>query len=130
MKKYTSFILRIVVAIILIQTLRFKFLAHQDSVYIFEKVGMEPYGRIGIGVIELIAGILLLIPKTVWVGAVLTLGVIGGAIVMHLTILGIEVNNDGGLLFGTAILTFILSLLIAYIYRKDFPFLKLKFKKT
>ena len=102
----------VAIAVILIQTLRFKFTAHPDSVYIFETVGLEPYGRIGIGVLELIAGILLLIPKTVWAGAALTLGLIGGAIMMHLTQLGIEVKGDGGVLFYTAITTFILSAII------------------
>lgn len=124
MKKYLPLVLRIVVAIILIQTLRFKFSAHPDSVYIFEKVGLEPVGRIVIGILELIAGILLLIPRTVWIGATLTLGIIGGAIMMHLTQIGIEVKNDGGLLFLTAIVTFILSSIILYLYRSDIPFLK------
>ncbi|NMH89450.1 DoxX family protein [Flavivirga algicola] len=124
MKKYFTLALRIIVAVILIQTLRFKFTAHPDSVYIFSQIGLEPYGRIGIGVIELIAGILLLIPKTIWIGATLTLGVIGGAIFMHLARLGIEVNNDGGVLFITAIVTFILSAIILYIYKNDLPFIK------
>lgn len=121
MKKHIPLTLRIIVAVILIQTLRFKFTAHPDSVYIFETVGLEPIGRIGIGIIELIAGILLLIPKTVWAGATITIGVIGGAIMMHLTQLGIEVKNDGGVLFYTAIATFLLSLSILYMYRKDIP---------
>ncbi|APY09584.1 DoxX family protein [Winogradskyella sp. J14-2] len=116
-------VLRIAVAVILIQTLRFKFTAHPDSVYIFETVGLEPYGRIGVGLLELVAGILLLIPKTVWAGALLTLGLIGGAIVMHLTQLGIEVNGDGGVLFYTAIITFILSAIILYYFRKYIPIL-------
>jgi len=123
MKKHLPFILRVIVAIILVQTLRFKFTAHPDSVYIFETVGLEPLGRIGIGILELIAGVLLLIPKTVWVGATLTLGIIGGAIMMHLTQLGIEVQNDGGALFITAVVTFILSGIILYIYRKYIPFI-------
>ena len=116
-------VLRIAVAIILIQTLRFKFTAHPDSVYIFETLGLEPYGRIGIGILELIAGLLLLFPKTVWAGAVLTLGLIGGAIMMHLTKLGIEVRGDKGVLFYTAIITFILSAVILYYYRKSLPYL-------
>lgn len=120
-------ILRIVVAVILIQTLRFKFTAHPDSVYIFETVGLEPFGRIGIGVLELIAGILLLIPKTVWAGAALTLGLIGGAIMMHLTTLGIEVKGDGGVLFYTALLTFVLSAIILFNQRKSIPYLGEKF---
>lgn len=131
MKKYIPLILRIAVAIILIQTLRFKLTAHPDSVYIFEKVGLEPFGRIGIGILELIAGILLLIPRTVWIGAGLTLGLIGGAIMMHLTQLGIEVQYngapDGGQLFITACITFLLSGIILYLYRKDIPILGAKF---
>ena len=123
MKKHFPLILRIIVALILIQTLRFKFTAHPDSVYIFETVGLEPIGRIGIGIVELIAGILLLIPKTVWAGALLTLGVIGGAIFMHLTQLGIEVKDDGGVLFITAVVTFLLSATILLIHKKDIPFL-------
>ena len=124
MKKNIPFILRIIVAIILIQTLRFKFTAHPDSVYIFKQVGLEPIGRISIGCLELIASILLLIPRTVWAGALLTLGLIGGAIFMHLTQIGIAVNNDSGVLFITAVVTFILSAMILYIYRKDIPFIK------
>jgi putative oxidoreductase len=125
MKKHIPLVIRIIVAVILLQTLRFKFSAHPDSVYIFEKVGLEPVGRIGIGILELIAGILLFIPKTIWFGATLTIGVIGGAIFMHLTQLGIEVNNDGGVLFITAAVTFVLAVIILYLYRKTIPFLKL-----
>lgn len=121
MKKNILLVIRIIVAVILIQTLRFKFTAHPDSVYIFKTVGLEPYGRITIGVLELIAGILLLIPKTVWAGSLLTLGVISGAIIMHLTQIGIEVNNDKGILFITAVVTFILSAIIFYQHRKDVP---------
>jgi uncharacterized membrane protein YphA (DoxX/SURF4 family) len=122
MKSYkVILILRIAVAVILIQTLRFKFTAHLDSVYIFETVGLEPFGRIGIGVLELIAGILLLVPKTVWAGAILTVGLMGGAIMMHLTQLGIEVKGDGGVLFYTAILTFALTAIILYNQRKKIP---------
>ena len=117
-------ILRIVVAVILIQTLRFKFTGHPDSVYIFETVGLEPTGRIGIGLLELIAGILLLIPKTFWIRALLTIGLIGGAIFMHLTKLGIEVKGDGGVLFYTAVLTFILSAIILHSQKDNIPFLE------
>lgn len=121
--KYVKIIIRIVIAVILIQTLRFKFTAHPDSVYIFTKVGLEPYGRIGIGIIELIASILILIPKTTWLGASIVLGVIGGAIMMHLTELGIEINGDNGLLFYTAITTFVLSLISFWFSRRDIPFI-------
>ena len=123
MKTKLIFALRIIVALILIQTLRFKFTAHPDSVYIFEQVGLEPIGRIGIGIAELISGILILIPRTVWFGASLTMGIIGGAIIMHLTDLGIEVQGDGGVLFITAVATFILSAILLFIHRKQIPFL-------
>lgn len=121
MKKFIPVALRIIVAVILIQTLRFKFTAHPDSVYIFTKVGLEPYGRIGIGILELIAGILLLIPKTAWIGAVLTIGVVSGAIFLHLTSLGIEVNNDHGVLFVTAMVTLVLSTIVLFLNRKNIP---------
>lgn len=127
MKKYIPFILRLIIAVILVQTLRFKFTAAPESVYIFTQVGLEPVGRIGIGIVELIAGILLLFKKTAWLGATLTLGVIGGAIIMHLTQLGIEVQGDGGVLFYTAIVTFVLSLIVLFIYRKNIPIIGRKF---
>ena len=125
MKKHIPVILRITVAIILIQTLRFKFTAHPDSVHIFTTVGLEPIGRIGIGILELLAGILLLINRTTWLGAALTIGIMGGAIIMHLTQLGIEVNNDGGMLFAIAVVTFILASVILYLYRRSIPFFKI-----
>lgn len=123
MKKYITIGIRIIIAVILIQTLRFKFTAHPDSVYIFSEVGLEPIGRIGIGVLELIASILILIPKTIWIGAGLTIGIISGAIMMHLTKLGIEINGDNGTLFYTAVLIFVLSAITLWMYRKDIPFI-------
>ncbi|SDX53290.1 DoxX-like family protein [Lutibacter oricola] len=121
MNKKLYLLLRIIIAVILIQTLRFKFTAHPDSVYIFSKVGLEPFGRIGIGIIELIAAVLILIPKTIWAGATLTFGIIFGAIIMHLTQLGIEINNDGGTLFYMALGTFILSGVVIWIERQQLP---------
>lgn len=123
MKSFIT-IARIAVAIILIQTLRFKFTAHPDSVYIFSTLGIEPFGRIGTGILELIAGILLLSKRTAWIGALLTVGVISGAVLSHLFILGISVNNDGGLLFATALITLILGLIITWHYRSKIPVLK------
>src|ERR1044072_5310729 len=89
-----SWVLRITAAAILLQTLFFKFTAAPESVYIFTKVGAEPWGRIGSGVIELIAAVLILTPRFTWLGSVLVLGVMAGAILSHLTILGIEVQGD------------------------------------
>lgn len=118
-----SWILRLVVAGILFQTLYFKFTAAPESVYIFTKVGAEPWGRIGSGVVELIAVILLLIPRTAWFGAFVAMGVISGAIFSHLTKLGIVVQNDGGLLFILALTVFVLSAIILFLHRSEIPFI-------
>lgn len=123
MNKNIQFVLRLIVAVILLQTLRYKFLAHPDSVYIFSTLGLEPYGRIGIGVMELIASILILIKRTSWAGALLTVGLMAGAIFSHLTQLGIEVKNDGGTLFYMAVGTWILSLIVLWSERKKIPFI-------
>jgi hypothetical protein len=82
---------------------------------------LEAFGRIGSGLVELIAVILLILPRTVWIGAVLALGTISGAIFSHLTVLGIEVKGDGGLLFGLALVVFVFSALILFIHRRDVP---------
>ena len=116
-----SWILQLVAAAILFQTLFFKFTGAEESVYIFTKLGMEPWGRIGSGVAELIACILLLVPRTVPLGALLALGVITGAIVSHLTKLGIVVKDDGGLLFGLAVVVFVASAVVLVIRRGQIP---------
>lgn len=95
---------RLLAAVILFQTLFFKFTGADESVYIFSVIGMEPWGRIGVGVLELIASVLLIINVTTLVGAGLAFVLMLGAIAMHLTILGIEVQDDGGYLFILALL--------------------------
>ena len=112
---------RIVAALIMLQTLYFKFTGAKESIEIFTRMGMEPWGRVGTGVVELIASILLLIPATVWLGAILSIGVISGAILSHLTILGIEVQGDGGYLFILAVITLICSLIALFLDRKQLP---------
>ena len=105
----------------MLQTLYFKFNGAPESVYIFKTLGLEPTGRFGSGIAELIASILLLIPKTAWAGALVGLGVISGAIISHLTILGIEVQGDGGLLFALAIIVFLCSAVVLWSNRKQIP---------
>lgn len=121
-----SWVCRIVVAIILFQTLFFKFTGAEESKYIFTTLmgpELEAYGRIGSGVIELFAVILLLIPGTAWLGALIAIGTISGAILSHLTMLGIVVKDDGGLLFGLATTVFVLSAVVLLIHRKELPIL-------
>src|ERR1041385_565597 len=98
-----SWILRVIAAVILLQTLFFKFTAAPESVYIFTKVHAEPWGRIGSGVLELIAAILLLTPRFTWLGSLLSACAMAGAVLSHLTLLGVEVQGDKGLLFTLAI---------------------------
>ena len=126
MKNYIFIALRVLVSVILLQTLFYKFSAHQDSIFIFTQVGMEPWGRIGIGFLELIASALLFLPRKIWLGAGLASGLMSGAVFMHITMLGIEVNSDGGLLFYTAVLTLILSLIILWNHKNDIPFLNIQ----
>ncbi|HEY8901298.1 MAG TPA: hypothetical protein VIM61_12875 [Chthoniobacterales bacterium] len=116
-----AWICRVVAAVILLQTLFFKFTAAPESVYIFTRVGLEPWGRIGSGVFELIAAVLLFVPGLTWLGAALALGVIGGAIMSHLTVLGIEVQGDHGLLFGLALVVALCSAILLLIYRRSIP---------
>lgn len=99
-------VLRCVAVFIMGQSLFFKFSAAEESVYIFTTLGMEPAGRIGTGIVELIASILLLIPRTSWIGAGMGIATMSGAIFFHLTKLGIEINGDGGQLFLYAIIAF------------------------
>lgn len=112
-------ILRILAALIMLQTLYFKFSGAEESVYIFSRLGMEPWGRIGTGILELIASILILYPKTTFIGSVLAIGLMIGAIGAHLTKLGIVVKNDGGQLFIYALLVLVSSIILAFIYRNE-----------
>ena len=110
---------RLIAAAIMLQTLYFKFTASAESVYIFTTVGMEPWGRIAVGVFELIASVLILINRTAWAGAVVAIGLMAGAIMMHLTLLGIEVQGDGGQLFLYAILVTLSSAYVVYANREN-----------
>lgn len=120
MKKAAIWVLRLIPAIILLQTLFFKFTGAEESIYIFTTLGVEPYGRIGSGIIELIAAILLLLPSKSHWGAFLGAGVMVGAIAAHLLVLGIEVKNDGGTLFILALVTFIFCITILLLDKDKF----------
>ncbi len=125
-----SWALQLVVVAILFQTLFFKFTGAEESRYIFGKLGLEPWGRIASGVAELIAVVLLLYPRTTAMGALLSLGVISGAILSHLTKLGIVVKNDGGLLFVLALVVFAGSAAILVIRRAQLPLVGMRFQQN
>ncbi len=117
-------ILRIIAAVILLQTLYFKFTANPQSVKLFTIIGMEPWGRIGTGIIELIASVLILIPRTTGIGAFTGLGIMTGAIFFHLTKIGIVFDGDA-LLFIYAVIVFTCCATLVFIYRKNlFHFIK------
>jgi hypothetical protein len=126
-QKRLSWALQLVVAAILAQTLFFKFTAAPESVYIFSKLGLEPAGRIGSGVAELVAVVLLLTPATVVLGALVALGVIAGALASHLGPLGIEVQGDGGLLFALACAVFLGSAALVWLRRRELPLVGARF---
>lgn len=105
-------IVKLIAVVILVQTLFFKFTGAEESIYIFETLKVDPVGRIGSGIVELIASILILIPRTTLLGALLALGTMAGAIFSHIFVLGIVVKDDGGTLFSLAIITFICCLVL------------------
>ncbi|PWA04468.1 DoxX family protein [Flavobacterium psychrotolerans] len=124
-KNIFVWIIKWVVVVILVQTLFFKFTGAEESVYIFTKLGVESFGRIASGMVELVASILILIPRTTLIGAILGMGTMAGAIASHLFVIGISVQNDGGVLFSLAIITFICCAVLAF--QKKIPKL-LKFQ--
>lgn len=127
MKNYMLWLLRLVPGLIMLQTLYFKFTGASESVYIFSKLGAEPFGRIGVGVLELVASLLIFLPKTTFYGATLGFGLMLGAISAHVIVLGIEVQNDGGLLFSLALITAVCCAVLLYVTKATF--LKLINKK-
>lgn len=118
-KIYISWTAQIIAAVILAQTLFFKFSGAAESVALFSKLGVEPFGRYGAGVTELLVVILLLSPRKAWIGAFLGIGVMFGAILAHLTVLGIESDGDGGYLFILALVTLLCCSVVAYIRKGD-----------
>lgn len=120
-----SWTTRIIAAGILLQTLFFKFTAAPESVALFTQLGVEPFGRIGLGIAELIVAILLLVPRTAWLGATGGIGLMIGAIGAHVTTIGIVFNNDGGALFTLAVITLVSSAIALILHKNDIPYLNL-----
>jgi hypothetical protein len=126
---WISWALRLIVAIILLQTLFFKFTAARESVYIFSTLGMEPWGRIGSGVFELIASALLLIPRMVLPGAAMAMAATGSAILFHLTKLGVALTpvGDRGELFALAVVVTLCAATLLLMHRQELPALVRRF---
>lgn len=120
--------LRIVAAVLLLQTLFFKFTGAEESVYIFSQLGVEPWGRIATGCMELIAAVLILIPSTVIPGALLTIGIMTGAVISHFLKLGIVVQNDGGLLFVYACIVLLSATILLVLHKQQLILFKQKLK--
>lgn len=121
---FISWMLQVIAAVILAQTLFFKFSGAPESKFIFTTIGVEPWGRVGTGLAELVAVLLLLSPRFAVLGAALSVALMFGAIGSHVTKLGIVVQNDGGLLFGLAVTVFLSSSVVLYLRRKQLPLLR------
>lgn len=123
MNKFFIFFLKLLAAIIMLQTLYFKFNGAQESIDLFTKLigEFEAYMRVGTGIMEFTATVLLFLPRTTWLGAAFTSGLMSGAILSHFVVLGIEHNNDGGALFYGAVITFVAGLILLYSERKQIP---------
>jgi hypothetical protein len=116
-----SWIAQLIAAVILAQTLFFKFTGAPESKFIFSTLGVEPWGRILTGVLELVAVGLLLTPRWAGCGGLLSLGLMGGALMGHLTKLGLIVQDDGGLLFALAVTVFAAAALVVWLRRAELP---------
>ncbi|WP_425389463.1 DoxX family protein [Ekhidna sp.] len=110
-KDLVHIIPRLIVAIILAQTLPFKFSGSEESVWIFEQIGWEPWGRYLIASIETVSTIFLLTNYYI-IGAIISLSIISAANFLHFTKLGFIVNDDGGTLFILSIIVIFCSLWI------------------
>ena len=117
--------IKFIPVVIIAQTLYFKFIGAPESMYIFMELGVEPAGRIFTAIMETIAVILMLYPRSLWLGALTATGLMGGAILSHLFILGIEIQDDGGMLFTLAIISFLTSSFTLYLEKSKIPYLKL-----
>jgi putative oxidoreductase len=123
--KILDYIARGIIVTVLVQTLFFKFSAATESVAIFTALHAEPWGRIGSGIIELLASLLLVVPRTVIYGAGIALATMSGAIAAHIFVLGVSVAGDSGLLFGLACLVALASVTTLLIHRHElFRFIK------
>lgn len=116
-----SGIFQLIAAAILFQTLFFKFTGAAESKHIFTVLGVEPWGRIGLGMVELVAVALLVTHRYAVHGALLSLGVMSGALLSHLTGLGVVVQDDGGLLFALAVTVFGASAIVVWLRRFQIP---------
>ena len=119
-RRIVDWVLRIFVAVMLLQTLFFKFTGAEESVYIFSNLGIEAWGRYVSGILELISAVLILLPSTVLLGALFVVLIMSGAIISHLAFLGVEVMGDGGLLFGMAVFVLLISLRIIWLRKDEF----------
>ena len=126
--KRISWIAQITAAVILGQSLFFKLTGAPEAVQLFTALGVEPWGRLTVGAVELVTVVLLLVPRTSAFGAIVALGLMIGAIGSHLTVLGIDLQGDGGALFAMAWIVLAASLTVAILRRREIPVVGAVFK--
>lgn len=120
---FISWVLRIITTYIIFQIVYFKLSGDPQCIFVFEKMEIEPHGRFITGLIELVVGIFLLVPNTKLLGILGAFGAASCCLTAHFTVLGIEINNDGGQLFSMTASVFVLSIILSIIH-KDEIFLK------
>jgi len=120
-QKILSWVCCLIAAGIMIETLFFKFTGAPESVYIFKRMGTEPWWRWGQGIWELLASICLLWPRMKWAGGILTTGAMLAAILSHMTWLGYSIQGDHGLLFGMACVTVVCGFTVLMLHRDSIP---------
>lgn len=121
-QKRLSWVCRIIAAGIMVETLWFKFTGHPESVWIFSRMGMESWWRYGQGLWELAASILLFVPRLTWLGSLLSLGAMSAAVLSHLTVIGIEVQGDAGLLFAMGVTAWVASFIAVWLHQQSIPY--------
>lgn len=109
-----------VAAMLLLMASIGKFSGDPGSVEVFVSLGMEPTGRYLIAAIELVAALLLMSPLAA-LGSVIVVGVMCGAIIAHVTQLGLVVNDDGGMLVGMLAAVLLCSVYVLVSRRKELP---------
>ncbi len=120
MKTLGLWVLRILAAAILLPVGYQKLMGDEMSIMLFDTLGMEPHGRVIIGVVEIIAALLLLSPLAAS-GALLAVGVMLGAIIAHVTVLGVEVGGDGGRLLVMLSIVFASTTTVLVALRRELP---------
>lgn len=119
-------IAQLVAAAILAMTLPFKFSGAEETVRLFDTLGAGSAGRIGSAIMETLAVVMLLTPQLAALGGLLTLGLMSGAILSHIFVLGIFWDGDAQL-FAMAVIAFAAAAAVVLLRRRELPIIGSRF---